>query len=76
MTGLPLTDGERVGLVYGCRCSEEGEKDGSSVDKTGMCRWSRGDVGSGIATAVDMVQTVPKSTVRKQQGSQRVRVKL
>jgi hypothetical protein len=77
MTGLPpLTHGDRVGLVYGCKCSVEGEKEGSSVDKTGMCRWSRGDMGIGIATAVDMVQTVSKSTVREQQGSERVRAKL
>ncbi len=76
MTGLPLTDGERVGLVYGCKCSDEGEKVGSSVDKTGMCRWSRGDMGRGIATAVVMVQTVPELTVRAQQDSERVKAKL
>lgn len=68
--GLPLTEGERDGSVYGCKCNEEGEKDGSSVDRTGMCRLSTGDMGIGMATAVDIV-----ARTRRASGAHNSRVR-
>lgn len=54
--GLGRSAGDPVGFVKGCRCSEEGENEGSRVERTGMCRSSRGDMGIGIATEVVMTQ--------------------